>query len=96
MSLLWHLRKIAEYFINKRLTSQWVDQLQPNQYAYLLVIGFNDAIVAAINDWSCALDNSKNIGVQAILYDLSKFSDKMEPETLLGKLLEMNITTDVI
>jgi hypothetical protein len=96
ISLLWHLGKIAEFFINKRLKSQMLCKLQPNQYAYLTGIGCTDAIVAAIDDWTCALDDSKNIGVQAILYDFSKAFDKMQPDILLGKLLQMDITADII
>ena len=54
--------------------------LHPNQYAYLPGIGCNYAITAAIDDWTNALGNQKNHGVEAILYDLSKAFNKCNPQ----------------
>ena len=91
ISLLWHVGKVVEHFINIKLRSSLLPKLNTNQYAYMNGIGCTDALVALFDDISTKMDDSRNFGVQLILYDFSKAFDLMQHHLLQDKLMNLDI-----
>ena len=94
ISLLYHLSKIAEKFINREL-SKYVPS-DPCQYAYTKNVGTTDALVKVITDISTTLDRKDVYAVQALYLDFSKAFDLMRPDILAEKMNTMNINPSLI
>ena len=96
ISLLWHCGKIVEFFFLLRLKPQLLPHLRNDQFAYQQNKGTTDAIIAALDDWTLAIDNKANSGVEVIFEDFSKAFDLMQPSLLHQALVDMNIDTPLI
>ena len=96
ISLLWHVGKVAENFINKQLRAFLLPKLHSNQFAYMDGVGCTDALVSLLDDVTRILDNDENIGSQLILYDFSKAFDMMQHSLLLSKLRRFDIPKPMI
>lgn len=94
ISLLFHLGKIAEKAVNTLLQKE-VPSFS-NQYAYTRTIGTNDALVKFTTDIVKHLENDSTIAVQALLIDFSKAFDRMRPDILVRRMLELNISPPLI
>ena len=91
ISLLWHIGKVAENFINKQLRAFLLPKLHSNQFAYMDGVGCTDALVSLLDDATKLLDNDDNFGSQLILYDFSKAFDMMHHSLLSSKLRRFEI-----
>ena len=91
ISLLWHVGKVAELFINRRLRAALLPKLHKNQFAYMQGVGCSDALVSVLDDITDIVDKSSNIGAQIILYDFSKAFDLMDHSLLLKKLDDFSL-----
>ena len=89
ISLLYHLSKIAEKFLNRELSKYTPSD--ENQYAYTKNLGTVDALVKAVTDISAMLDKKDTYAVQALYLDFSKAFDLMRPDILAEKMISMNI-----
>ena len=96
ISLLWHIGKLIELFMNRRIREQMLPHLYPNQYAYRARLGCTDAVVATIDDITSMLDSKVNFGAQVILYDFSKAFDLMQPALLNSKLQRLGVSCNYI
>jgi hypothetical protein len=96
ISLLWHCRKVAEQLAMERYKKQVIPKLCSNQFAYLPKLGTADALVTAIDDWTCELDKKDTMGIQLIFKDFSKAFDKMQPSILVEKLSGMQVNNSTI
>ena len=85
ISLLYHLSKITETFINKQLSEHICED--NDQYAYTKGIGTTDALVKFITDIASILDNKHMYAVQSLYLDFSKAFDLMRPDVLATKLI---------
>jgi hypothetical protein len=96
ISLLWHIGKVVETFICRTLRQQLTPKLEDNQYAYRQGVGCTDALVSVLDDVTKSLDDSKNIGMQLVLYDFSKAFDLMDHSILLSKLKSLDVSEESI
>ena len=96
ISLLWHVGKVAENFINRRIRTHILPKLQGNQFAYMPGVGCTDALVSVLDDVTKAMDNCYNIGAQMILYDFSKAFDLMNHTLLLQKLGQFELPNALV
>mgnify|MGYP001790979048 CR=1 FL=1 len=96
ISLLWHIGKVVESFMNTQLREQLTPNLQNNQYAYRKGVGCTDALVSVLDDVTKSLDDSNNVGMQLVLYDFSKAFDLMDHGLLLSKLRSLDVTERLI
>ena len=94
ISLLYHLSKVTEKFINRSLSEYIPTDI--NQYAYTKNIGTNDALVKFITDIAMALDQKSTYGVQALYLDFSKAFDLMRADTLATKLKNLNVPAHLV
>lgn len=92
ISLLYHSGKIAESIIMELYKRQVLPHIEPNQYAYLQHLSTTDALIKIFDDWTRYLDDSNVQCVRTMFADFSKAFDRMQPETLLQKLQDMNVT----
>ena len=96
ISLLWHIGKVIESFMNRQLQKELSTKLDRNQFAYRQGVGCTDALVCMLDDVTKALDNTNNIGTQLILYDFSKAFDLMDHKLLLSKLSDLDFSPPTI
>ena len=82
--------------MNTQLREQLTPNLQNNQYAYRKGVGCTDALVSVLDDVTKSLDDSKNVGMQLVLYDFSKAFDLMDHGLLLSKLRSLDVTERLI
>jgi hypothetical protein len=95
ISLLWHIGKVIELFINKRLRQEMMPYLHTNQFAYKSGVGCTDALVTLFDDVTRALDSKNNFGAQLIMFDFSKAFDMMHHGVLLEKLTSLGVSSGV-
>ena len=86
ISLLHHLGKLGESVILQRLKMKIEAKLRKNQFAYQQSLSTTDALTSIIHDWCVELDSLNTSHVTAVLIDMSKAFDKMDPNKLLIKL----------
>ena len=96
ISLLWHVGKIIESFMNRQLQRHLTSQRDDKQFAYRKLTGCTDALVCLLDDVTKTLDDSSNIGTQLILYDFSKAFDLMDHQILLQKLKSLSFPDRLI
>ena len=94
ISLLYHISKITEKFMNREL-AKYISK-DDAQYAYTKSLGTTDALVKFVTDVSTSLDKSTTYGVQSLYLDFSKAFDLMRPDILANKLFSMNVSPCMI
>ena len=94
ISLLFHLSKVTESIILKKLR-QDIPTFS-NQYAYTPLLGTTDAIVKFSSDIALALDNHNNTSVRSMMLDMSKAFDRMRPDITISKLLHLGVRPSLV
>ena len=94
ISLLFHLGKIAEKVFFEIISTEL--PLLPSQYAYTKHLSTTDALVKVTTDIVNQLDNKDTIAVQALMLDFSKAFDRMRPDIVINRLLDLNINPRLI
>ena len=94
ISLLYHLSKITERFINREL-SNYVS-VDPDQFAYSQGIGTTDALVKFVTEVASMLDNISAHTVQSLYLDFGKAFDLMRNDILATKLIKNNASPYII
>lgn len=89
ISLLFHLGKITEKVIVALLHADLPPLL--HQYAYSKSLSTTDALVKLTTDTVNQLDDKDTIAVQALMLDFSKAFDRMRPDIVISRLLDMNV-----
>ena len=94
ISLLYHISKVVEKFMNRELAKHVVTD--EKQYAYTKGIGTTDALVKVVSDIASALDRPSTYAIQALHVDFSKAFDLMRPDILAGKLISQGVPAQLI
>ena len=89
ISLLYHMSKVTEQFMNRELNKYIPEDHQ--QYAYTKNLGTTDALVKVITDIASSLDDKSTYAVQALYLDFSKAFDLMRGDILAEKLLRLKV-----
>ena len=92
ISLLFHIGKVAEEVILRKLKSEIGQKLESCQYAYQQKKSTNDALLHVIHDWCSALDRQTTSHVTACLIDMSKAFDRLDPNILIRKLQSLSVS----
>ena len=94
ISLLYHLSKVAEKVLLRRLRSHV--PLFDDQFAFTKKIGTTDALVKFSTDIVNHLDNKNVLAVEAAMLDFSKAFDKMRPDYTISKLISLGVNPSLI
>ena len=96
ISLLYHCSKIAEYFLMKEYKKEILPRVNKNQFAYQKRLGTVDALVYNLDKWTQMLDCKNTVAVNVVFKDFSKAFNCMQPEVLLKRLQDLNVTNNMI
>ena len=94
IALAYHLSKIAEEVIICQLRPK-VD-IAGNQFAYTAGNNTTGALLKMCHEWTNALDKPGTNYVDAAFIDMSKAFDRMNPATLISKLVQREIPSSIV
>jgi hypothetical protein len=94
ISLLFHLGKVAEDIILKKMSSV-LQGIQPTQYAFRkgMGVGTTDALIKVVDEISSINDKKKS--GQILCIDFSKAFDRLQPNLLKDKMISLNMNTNL-
>ena len=96
ISLLFHIGKVAEEVILRKLRIQIEHKLESSQYAYQQEKSTTDALLHVIHDWCSELDKQSKSNVTTCLIDMSKAFDRLDPNILVQKLKTLSVNDGLI
>ena len=93
IALGYHLGKVAESFIIDQLKHHIT--ISDNQFAYREGSSTTHALVRLLHDWTGQLEKPAVSHINSLFVDMSKAFDRLNPTTLLKKLLHMGVDNNV-
>ena len=89
------LAKVFDSIVLKWVDNIIIPQIDDKQFGGMAVIGTTDALVEMLHKWYEANDEP-GIIVRVLLLDYSKAFDLINHETLINKLVAMNLPADIV
>ena len=86
ISVLFHLGKLAEDIIIKKVRNTLSNIIDPSQFAYENKIGTVDALIRLLNDYTSELDKPSVKFMQLAGIDFVKAFDRLQPPILIDKI----------
>ena len=96
ISLLFHIGKLAEEVIVRKMRSKLDEVIKPSQYAYRPGISTTDALLQYVDDFTKFLVDQKNKFVQSACLDFSKAFDRLQPSIVLSKMRSYSFNENAI
>ena len=100
ISVLFHLGKLAEDIIIKKVRNTLSNIIDPSQFAYENKIGTVDALIRLLNDYTSELDKPSVKFMQLAGIDFVKAFDRLQPPILIDKIrnygFNENITINLL
>lgn len=94
IALSYHVAKIAESAIISKIKPHV--SISNNQFAYQPKLNTTKALINMLHDWTSDLDNKTVSHVEALFIDMSKAFDRLNPGVLLRKLLNTDLSHNMI
>lgn len=96
ISLLFHVGKLAEEIIISKMQNIIATKITNNQYGYKRGVSTTDALLHLLDDFTLLLDKKSGKYIQTVCLDFSKAFDRLQPEILLNKMLNLGFSHNII
>ena len=96
ISLLFHLRKLAEDVIISKMRGRLDKIIDPSQFAYQSKIGTTDALIQLLDDITGELDKPNIKFIQSASVDFAKAFDRLQHAVLINKMRGYDFNDNII
>ena len=96
ISLLFHIGKLAEEVVIRKMRHKLDAVIKPTQYAYKAGVSTTDALLQYVDDYTKFLDDAKTKFVQSACLDFSKAFDRLQPSIVVNKMRSLNFDENIV